>query len=125
MKKSKLTKKFIEGLSKVPNISLVCESLTVSRQSFYRWMEEDIEFKEAVESALNIGVESINDLAESKLVSNIRKGSQRSAEFWLINNKRNYMKPRILSDKNGTEPETMTNKEKKALLALIGKVSIE
>ena len=103
----------------------MCESLTVSRQSFYRWMEEDIEFKEAVESALNIGVESINDLAESKLVSNIRKGSQRSAEFWLINNKRNYMKPRILSDKNGTEPETMTNKEKKALLALIGKVSIE
>ncbi len=94
MKKLKLEKQFLEELTKVPNISIACERLTLSRQTVYRWMSEDASFKESVELAIFQGVESINDLAESKLIANIKSGNQRSIEYWLVNNKKVYHKPK-------------------------------
>jgi hypothetical protein len=94
MKKPNLEKKFLEELSKTANVSVSCERAGLSRQTVYRWMEEDIEFREKVTQATYLGVESINDLAETQVIKNIKSGNQRSAEYWLSNHKENYMRPR-------------------------------
>lgn len=94
MKKVKFEKKFIEELEKFPNISWVCEKLNISRQSIYRWMELDEKFKAKVDNACDLGRESICDLAENKLISNINSGNQKAIEFFLIANKKQYYRPR-------------------------------
>lgn len=94
MKKPRLAGKFIEELERLPNVSIACEKVGLSRQTVYRWMEEDQEFKAKVDKAIAVGIDSICDLAESKLVSNINSGNQRAVEFYLISNKKQYYRPR-------------------------------
>ena len=94
MKKSKVANKFIEELERLPNISIACEKVGLSRQTVYRWMEEDEDFREKVDQAIAVGTDSICDLAESKLISNINSGNQRAIEFYLISNKKQYYRPR-------------------------------
>lgn len=93
-KKDKKVEAFLEQLNTIPNISLACEKIGLSRNTIYRWCKEDKEFQENVELALSSGVDSITDLAESKLVGLINKSDFRAISYWLDNNKRTYMKPR-------------------------------
>ena len=61
-------------------ITTACEKVPdVSRTQFYRWLEQDHKFKEAVDSA----TEKIIDLAESSLIRNIRNGDTTSIIFYL------------------------------------------
>jgi hypothetical protein len=94
MKKLKLSKTFLDELAKTPNISICCERVGLSRQTIYRWMEEDRKFRKKVNESTLLGVESINDLAESKLIGHIKGGCKRSIEYWLNNHKETYMRPR-------------------------------
>ena len=97
MKKSRKMKPLLEQLRKLPNVSVACERVEVSRNTFYKWYASDPEFKKEVDAALDSGIESINDLAESKLIGLINSGNQRAVEYWLNNHKKAYIKPR---DKN-------------------------
>jgi hypothetical protein len=90
-------KPLLEQLRKLPNVSVACERVEVSRNTFYKWCMSDPEFKKEVDVALDSGIESINDLAESKLIGLINNGNQRAVEYWLNNHKKAYIKPR---DKN-------------------------
>ncbi len=94
MKKPRLAKKFIEELKLVPIVSAACEKVGIARNSVYRWRKEDPEFKKQMDEALDMGAESVSDLAESKLINNIKTGSMRAIEYWLNNNKKKYVKPR-------------------------------
>lgn len=94
MKKAKFSERFLEELRKLPIISVACEKLNISRQSIYRWMEVDEKFKAKVDQACDIGSESICDLAESKLISNVNNGDQRAIEFVLIARRKQYYRPR-------------------------------
>ena len=85
---------FIEQLEKVPNVSLACEKIGIARNTVYRWCSEDPDFKARMEKALTAGTNSVNDLAESKLISHINNGNMRAIQYWLDNNKKNYIKPR-------------------------------
>ena len=90
-------KPLLEQLRKLPNVSVACERVEVSRNTFYKWCTSDSDFKKEVDKALDSGIESINDLAESKLIGLINNGNQRAVEYWLNNHKKPYIKPR---DKN-------------------------
>ena len=94
MKRYRKEKPFLEELRKIPNISLACEKVGIARNTVYRWRSEDSDFDARVEDALVSGVESVNDLAESKLVTNINNGSMRAIQYWLDNNKKTYIRPR-------------------------------
>lgn len=94
MKKYRYEKKFIEALEKYSNISLACEKIGLSRQSAYRWMDEDENFKGRVDAAMQRGIDSLCDLAERKLVTNINNGNQRAIEFFLGSHKKQYYRPR-------------------------------
>ena len=97
MKKHYKENLFIEQLERVPNVSLACEKVGIARNTVYRWCGEDPDFKARMDTALKSGVHSINDLAESKLISHINNGSFRAIQYWLDNHKKEYIKPR---DKN-------------------------
>lgn len=93
-KKSRKTEVFLEQLKTVPNISVACEKVGLARNTIYRWCKEDPEFQESVELALSCGVDSIIDLAESKLVSHINNGNLRAIQYYLDNHKKEYIRPR-------------------------------
>lgn len=94
MKRYRKEGAFLEQLRTVPNVSLACEKVGLSRNTVYRWCKEDLDFKERLDLAISTGTDSINDLAESKLIGHINSGNLRAIQYWLDNNKRNYARPR-------------------------------
>ncbi len=73
----------LEELKKTPIVELACRRADVGRTSFYRWREEDTEFRKATEEALSRGTELVNDIAESKLLEAIRQGNLTAIIYWL------------------------------------------
>jgi hypothetical protein len=98
MKKLKNGKEFLEELSKVPIMSAVCEKVGLSRQTIYRWIKECPGFKKRYETALKRGRNSVNDLAEGKLIANLKRGDSRGIEFWLKHNHKNYKIKNVVDD---------------------------
>lgn len=95
MKKHRKSKQFLEELKKVPIISSACSKLDISRNTIYRWRKEDRLFAEELDAALGVGDDSINDLAESKVIQHIKNGEPWAIKYWLDNHKMNYIKPRL------------------------------
>lgn len=91
MKKSVPKKKrIIKELSLVPIVQIACKRVGISRATYYRWRDEDPAFARECNDAIEKGVLSINDLAESKLIHRLNEGDMRAISFWLTNNKDNY-----------------------------------
>ncbi|MGE4443476.1 MAG: hypothetical protein AB7E37_00605 [Candidatus Altimarinota bacterium] len=82
--------KLIEVLEQYPIIQVACTKSGVSRQTYYRWYEEDEDFALKAEKAICIGKETVNDLAESNIISGVRENDMRANMFWLNNNHKNY-----------------------------------
>jgi len=102
MKKYRKEGSFLEQLMRVPNVSLACEKVGLARNTVYRWRKEDPDFQARMDEALTTGVNSVNDLAESKLVGHINNGSMRAIEYWLDNHKKEYVRPRPKNLKGNT-----------------------
>ena len=94
MKKHRLQREFFKELAKTPIVSSVCAKLNVSRQTYYRWLEEDPEFKIKCDESMKNGVNHVNDLAESKLIGGINRDEFKYITYWLNSRHRNYMIPR-------------------------------
>lgn len=94
MKKKYKSRKFLELLKSTPNVSAICQDVGLSRNTIYRWCSEDPDFKVDMQSALKLGVESISDLAENRLVNHIEDGNLRAIQYWLDNHRKEYIKPR-------------------------------
>ncbi len=90
--KKTLKKKIIEELHLVPIILTVCAKYGISRQTYYRWVEEDKIFGENTQYAIENGRETINELAESKLIQMIDKGEKWAVQLWLGHNNHRYKK---------------------------------
>jgi len=106
MKKHYKENKFLEQLERVPNVSLACEKVGIARNTVYRWRGEDPAFKARMDTALVAGTDSMNDLAESKLITHINNGNMRAIQYWLDNNKKNYIKPRAKIEQQSFIPVT-------------------
>ena len=66
------------------HISNACKKINIGRQTYYDWIEDDPDFKQAID---NID-DSFIDLAESALRANIENKVQRAIEFYLCNKKK-------------------------------------
>ena len=110
MKKDK-RKLFLEELSETPIVAVVCKRVGLSRQTIYRWCAEDRDFKREFDEAIARGRDSINDLAESKLIANINEGKQRAIEFYLRNNKLNYNRPKSFYHDDAIRSELDRNRD--------------
>lgn len=94
LRQIKRKKRFLKELAEVPIISAVCKKVSLSRQTYYRWREEDTDFASEADRHLLWGQESVNDLAQSKLIQNISSGNMQAIKYWLSHNHGNYLKPR-------------------------------
>jgi hypothetical protein len=75
-----LKKAMIEALEKSLGIvTTACKIVKIERNTHYRWMREDEEYKEAVNGIEDIAI----DFAESKLHSQIDKGDTTATIFYL------------------------------------------
>lgn len=73
-------KKLLEALERSLGIvTPACKEVGVSRDTFYRYYKEDIDFKVAVDDINNITI----DFAENQLLKKIKEGSERSILFYM------------------------------------------
>lgn len=76
LKKEAFVKAYRETLGV---IKYACEQVSISRRTFYNWLEADEEFRQAVE---DVNEESL-DFAENALKKKIREGDTTSIIFYL------------------------------------------
>lgn len=81
MTNNDITKKaMIEALEKSLGIvTSACKSVGISRETHYRWLREDQEYREAVDDLSNVAL----DFAESQLHQQIKGGNPTSTIFYL------------------------------------------
>jgi len=97
MKTKRDKKKFIDTLKEFPIVSVAAKRSGIDKSQIYRWRKKDKEFANEMDRSLTQGRESINDLAESQVISAIRNGNERMTKFWLENNCKRYVKPRPIN----------------------------
>ncbi len=83
MKKDKVKDAFLEQLRKVPIIQVACEKVGISRNSVYRWKNDDPEFEKELTTALEEGEALVNDMSENQLLVLIREKNWHAISFWL------------------------------------------
>lgn len=88
--KSDLQKRVIKIFQENPIVQIACHKAGVSRSTFYRWQQEDIEFKKTCVKALKIGLDIANDAVESVLLRKAREGDMRAIPYWLNTNSKKY-----------------------------------
>lgn len=80
----------IEQLQRVPIVQVVCEKAGISRATYYRWRNEDVDFAQKTDEAITTGRGFINDLAESQLLKAIQSEDLTAIIFWLKHNHPQY-----------------------------------
>lgn len=80
----------LKQLAKTPIVQIACEKVGIARSTYYRWRKADKKFAKKADQALQDGVELVNDMAESQLLSAIRDRNLTSIIFWLKHHHRAY-----------------------------------
>jgi hypothetical protein len=81
MTKNDITKKaMVEALEKSLGIvTTACKSVGISRETHYRWLREDDNYKKEVEALADVAI----DFAESQLHKQIKEGNSTASIFYL------------------------------------------
>lgn len=82
--------KILEILKEMPIIEVACKKAGIGRATYYRWRREDKEFRRKSEDAMGQGIEFINDMSESQLITLIREKKMPAITLWLRNNHPRY-----------------------------------
>lgn len=73
-------KAMLEALEKsLGVVTAACKAVDISRETHYRWMREDADYKAAVEELSDVAI----DFAESQLHKQIKDGNSTSTIFFL------------------------------------------
>lgn len=80
----------LRELANMPIVEVACKRASVSRASYYRWRNEDEEFKQASDQALMNATELMSDMAESQLLNSIKDGNMTGIIFWLKSHREAY-----------------------------------
>ena len=75
--------KLLDELEKTGNVWSSCAKLNIHRSTVYRWRENDKSFTRAMDKAVRIGRENMNDFTEHALMTNVKKCNQRAIEYQL------------------------------------------
>jgi len=94
MKNNEDKQKLLEYLTEFPLVSVAAKKAGIDKSTVYRWRDKNKAFAKKMDQALSKGRDAVNDLAESKLINNIRQGDFKSTKYWLDNNCKRYIKPR-------------------------------
>ena len=73
----------LEQLEKIPVVQVACAKAGMSRATYYRWLNDDPDFREKAERCKKLGVQMVNDMAESVLIGEIQAKNGKTARYWL------------------------------------------
>lgn len=83
MKKNRHKDDFLNHLRKIPIVQVASEKSGLSRNSIYRWRNEDQQFADEMDKALTEGEEFVSAMSESQLLNLIKEKSFPAIRFWL------------------------------------------
>lgn len=106
-------KAVLEQLSKLPIIQIACQKAGVSRATYYRWRGEDKQFAKDADEAIGEGVQMINDLSESQLITAIRNNNFSAVRFWLMNRHRAYTNKVEVTERVISANQNLSDEQKK------------
>lgn len=86
--------KFLEKLEGMPIVQVAASQVGIHRSTYYRWYEEDPNFKDRADKALKSGEYFINDMMESLLIKLAKEGKVTPMIFWLKHHSPKYMEMR-------------------------------
>lgn len=78
--------RLLRELQENPLIERACKKVGIVRSTYYRWLNNDPDFKKASMNAQEVGRNKINDFVESKLIESISNGSVQGMKLWLTHN---------------------------------------
>jgi len=90
MKKNKFQETFLAELKKVPIVQVACEKSGLSRNSIYRWRKNDKTFAKQMDEAILEGIDLVNDMSETQLLTLIKEKNYQAISFWLRHRNENY-----------------------------------
>ena len=108
-------KKLIATLKELPIVLGACKRTGISRDTYYRWRQEDKAFRRESGDALNQGIESVCDMSEGQVIKLINEGKLPACIFWLRNNNPRYGSKNKIHTAIGST-EDMTPEEKTMVL---------
>ncbi|MFA6193628.1 MAG: phBC6A51 family helix-turn-helix protein [Parcubacteria group bacterium] len=106
-------KAVLEQLSKLPIIQIACQKANLSRATYYRWKNQDKKFAKAADEAIEEGVQMINDLSESQLITAIRNNNFPAVRFWLMNRHRAYANKVEFTERGNSANQNLNDEQKK------------
>ena len=115
MKRDEGKNKIIEQLRKMPIVQIACERAGIGRTTYYRWREEDADFRKAADEAAEEGEALITDMSESQLISLIRDKHFQAVQLWLRHHHPKYTNKVEVSGGLTIENEPLTP-EQEALI---------
>lgn len=74
---------FIKTIEEELTIKSACKKLNLSRQTVYRWINDDTSFGMDIQNAIKNAVLDINDECEDRVLNKIRNDDSNMIKFWL------------------------------------------
>lgn len=112
MKKDRLKNSIIEQLKKMPIVQIACERAGIGRATYYRWRNENKNFKKMADDAIAEGELLINDMSESQIISLIREKNWSAISFWLRHHHPKYTNKLEITGHLKHSEEELTLEEK-------------
>lgn len=88
----KTKRKILEELEKFGNVFYACKKNNISTSTYYRWFENNRDFRKKAKTAIKVGQKNYVDLAENSLISNVSNKDQRAIEYVLSHLSKRYRK---------------------------------
>jgi hypothetical protein len=87
---SKTKRKLLHELEKSGNVLLSCLKIGIDKSTFYRWREQDAEFRKMSDRVIRIGRENNCDISEHSLMLNVKEKKMDAIKYVLSHNSPRY-----------------------------------
>lgn len=115
----------LEQLKKLPIVQMACEKVGVGRSTYYRFLQEDEEFRKLAEEAILEGKKLMNDFAESQLLALIRDQSFAAIQLWLKTHHNDYRTRIEVSGKIDTAEPILTPEQEDLIRQALQHVGVD
>ena len=109
-------------LKEMPIVQVACKKCGVSRATYYRWRQDDRMFLRQSNDALAQGIDFINDMSESQLITMIKEKRMPAIAMWLKHNNVRYGGKHQSLSRAPTE-EDLTSEEESVIAQAIALAS--
>ncbi len=115
----------IEQLKKLPVVQMAVEKVGIGRSTYYRFLQEDENFRKLAEEAIIEGKKVMNDYAETQLLGLIRDQSFAAIQLWLRTHHDDYRTRIEVSGKIDTVEPTLTTEQQDLIRQALQQVGVD